>query len=140
MGDAHPDRQGHLDAAGQQAAADRASDITDAYTVLRAPHQRAVHLLELLGTPLNEETGGSVLGPDFLMAIMEVREALEAAGTDPPRLHALRSDNQLAVDALLKDLAAAFGSQDLAEARKLTARLQYLQRIEEEIAARVPVE
>ena len=77
--EAHPDRHGSADASAQQAIADHASAITDAYAVLKAPHLRATHLLELLGAPLDEDTGGDVLGPGFLMHVMEVREELEEA-------------------------------------------------------------
>ena len=48
MGETHPDRHSRSNTADQQAAADHASELTDAYAVLRAPHTRAVHLLELL--------------------------------------------------------------------------------------------
>ena len=43
---------------------------------------RAVHLHELLGTPLDEGTSGDVLGGEFLMHIMEVREELEEAAKE----------------------------------------------------------
>ena len=139
MAEAHPDRHGHLDAAEQQKMADHASDITDAYAVLRAPHLRAVHLLELLGTPLDEDTGGEVLGPEFLMHVMETREELEEAGAEVPRIQALRDANENAMSELHTQLGDAFASQNLDEARALTARLQYLQRIEDEAKERLPV-
>ena len=140
MADAHPDRHGHRSAEEQRQLADHASDITDAYAVLRAPHLRAVHLLELHGAPLNEDTGSDVLGPDFLMQIMEVREELEEVGAEPPRLAALRETNQQAMDELHAQLHGAFDVKpDVETARALTARLQYLQRIEEEIHERMPV-
>ena len=85
MAGCHPDR---FSAQGEQAvqeAGERASQITDAYTVLRYPHRRAVHLLSLLGAPLTEEMGGDDLGPGFLMEIMEIREELEESGTDAAR-------------------------------------------------------
>ena len=109
--------------------------------MLRAPHLRAAHLLELLGAPLNEETGGDVLGADFLMHVMEVREELEEADSHGPRLLELRAANQQAMAELHAQLRSAFDvTPDFEAARKLTARLQYLQRIEEEVHARLPVE
>lgn len=139
MSNSHPDRHGCSGAAVQQQAADHAAELTDAYRVLRSPHSRAVHLLELLGAPLNEETGGDLLGAGFLMQVMEVREELEEAGTQPARLQALRAANDVAVGELHVLLGGAFASQDLEQARSLTAQLQYLQRIEDEIHARMPV-
>ena len=132
--DAHPDRHGHRDPEEQRQLADHASDITDAYAVLRAPHLRAVHLLELLGAPLNEDVSGDVVGADFLMHVMEVREGLEEAGTHAPRLRALREANQQALADLHAQLCSAFDdARDIDAARALTARLQYLQRIEAQI-------
>ena len=73
------------------------------------------------------------------MQVMEVREELEEAGTQPARLQALRAANDVAVGELHVLLGGAFASQDLEQARSLTAQLQYLQRIEDEIHARMPV-
>eukprot|EP00966_Prymnesium_polylepis_P218871 5065082-Prymnesium_polylepis.1 len=63
MTDCHPDRFSGQGEAAIREAGDRASQITDAYTVLRYPHRRAVHLLGLLGAPITEEMGGDALGP-----------------------------------------------------------------------------
>ena len=140
MTEVHPDRHSMSTKEEQQAAADRASNLTDAYTVLRSPHTRATHLLELLGMPLTEETHSDVLGPGFLMHVMEVREELEEAGTEVARLQALREANSATVDELLAELGDAFAKpQGLEDAHTLTARLQYLQRIEDEIHERMPV-
>ena len=112
------------------------------HAILKQPHLRATHLLELHGLPLNEETGGEVVGMDFLMDIMEVREELEEANNDPETLRTLRDANQQAMSELLEQLAAAFdddANSDLERARALTARLQYLHKIEEEIRARTEV-
>ena len=62
-----------------------------------APHQRrvsrrAAHLLELCGEPLDEEADASLLGPDFLMHIMDVREELDA-GPSGARLLELQQQN-----------------------------------------------
>ena len=141
--EAHPDRHGSADASAQQAIADHASAITDAYAVLKAPHLRATHLLELLGAPLDEDTGGDVLGPGFLMHVMEVREELEEAGSQPEVLQSLLQANQASIADLLGELTPAFdqdGAADLERARMLTAQLQYLNKIEEEITKRLPVE
>ena len=140
MAETHPDRHGRSSESEKQAATDHASDLTDAYAVLKAPHTRAVHLLELHDMPLDEETGSGLLGPAFLMEIMEVREELEEVGTQQPeRLRALRDANSAAMHALHGELATAFAAQDFEDARALTARLQYLQRIEEEIHASTEV-
>ena len=108
--------------------------------MLSQPHQRATHLLELLGAPLAEGQDGGLLGPGFLMEVMEVREELEQMGSDMPRLRELRDANDASVGRIHAELVAAFDSRELEQARALTARLQYLQRIEEEIHAQMPLE
>lgn len=139
--EAHPDRHGQASPSEQQRVADHASDITDAYATLKLPHLRATHLLELLGAPLDENTSGEVLGPGFLMHVMEVREELEEAGAQPSRLQALREANDQTMAALYVELGAAFDDTgEVENARALTARLQYLQRIQDEIHTRMPIE
>ena len=139
MAETHPDRHSCSSIDEQEAAADMASQLTDAYAILRAPHLRAVHLLELLGAPLDEDTSGDVLGAGFLMEVMDVRETLEDSGSDPTPLATLREDNHRKMSHLCMQLVGAFSAKDLELARSLTAQLQYLQKIEEEIHARMPV-
>lgn len=108
--------------------------------------RRATHLLELLGMPIEETAGMELVGGEFLMEVMEVREELEelsqmqfegaAEAGDSSRRAQLRQENDSRVAALTAELADAFGRPDLEQARMLTARLQYLQRIEDEIHAR----
>ena len=63
-----------------------------------------------------------MLGMDFLMEIMEVREELEEAGAEPERLRVLRASNQEAMDELHAKLQGAFDeSNDVATAHDLTA-------------------
>ena len=143
MAECHPDRFGQSSEAERAAAADRAAAITDAYSVLCRPYQRATHLLELLGAPLTEEDGTSggaaLLGPEFLMEVMELREELEARPA-APRLLELRDQNRGEAERLGADLAAAFAAAELDEARQLAAQLQYVQRVADEISEQLPHE
>lgn len=101
--------------------------------------RRASHLLELAGQPLNEEDGaGGLLPATFLMEVMELREELEDA-PDVARLALLQERNRAQMEALGSELALAFARQQMEPARKLTAQLQYLNRIGEEIDAQTPV-
>ena len=133
----HPDRFGTASQEEQQEKADQASSVTDAYSELKQPHRRASHLLELIGGALTEGDNGALLGPPFLMEIMELREELEAS-PDEGRLAELRARNRSQLDALIQELALAFLNSQLDDARRLTAELQYLQRIHEEIDAQTP--
>ena len=96
----------------------------------------AVHLLELLGKPLEEAAGGELVGTDFLLEVMEVREELEECENDAARLVQLREANRLRVLEVSAELGSSFSQHDLVKARALTAQLQYLQRIEDEIRAK----
>ena len=64
-------------------------------------------------------------------------EALEAS-PDEGRLAELRTRNRSQLDALSSELALAFTSSQLDDARRLTAQLQYLQRIHQEIDEQTP--
>ena len=96
--------------------------------------RRAAHLLELCGEPLDEEADASLLGPDFLMHIMDVREELDA-GPGSARLQELQQQNAAEAADVCVQLGAAFVGNQLTEAQALTARLQYLHRVEATIRA-----
>ncbi|KAL3912270.1 MAG: hypothetical protein SGPRY_008392, partial [Prymnesium sp.] len=129
----HPDRAASQGERAVQEANEAAAQITEAYSVLRHPHRRAAHLLSLLGMPITEEMNGAELGATFLSEVMEVREMLEESAGDALSMAAARQANQARVDEICGELQLAFDGSDLERARVLTAQLQYLQRIEEEI-------
>ena len=136
----HPDRFGMASQEEKLSVADQAAAVTDAYSELKQPHRRASHLLELLVVALTEGDNGSLIGPPILMEIMELREELEALGANPNegRLAELRTRNRTQLDALSSELALAFASSQLDDARRLTSQLQYLQRIHQEIDSQTP--
>ena len=113
-------------------AEDEATALTTAYAVLGEPQLRGAHLLELVGRPLGEDDDASLLGVDFLGDVMEVREEL-ASQPENEELGVIRSTNRDRMDALVKELNAAFAAEEIDEARVLVAKLRYLRRIEEEI-------
>ena len=150
MAEHHPDRHTRGTATEQSGSADRSADVTRAFSVLTQPHRRAVHLLELLGAPLVEETNGTaLLGVEFLSEIMDKRFEVDDPATTEDRLKELQEENNKAMQAILSDLDTAFSCVDvsgnrvqkneggangslpakLEEARILTAKLGYLQRI-----------
>lgn len=82
----HPDRAGASLEALQQGA-----DINAAYTALKDPFTRAVHLLALQGIdPLHEGTG-TFATPALLQQAFALREALEEAAT-PQEVKVLQAD------------------------------------------------
>jgi molecular chaperone HscB len=126
---------------------DIASKITHAYYTLRKPHTRATHLLELVGRPMEEETvnAASLVGPGFLMHVMELRETIDSVAEDINRnggednqdaireLEEILATAQEEMEEVLKELDNAFQHELLDKALELSAQLQYLHRIEETI-------
>lgn len=115
----------------------RASVVTRAYDILKDPHTRAVHLLEVLGQPmLDEAANGELVGSEFLMYIMEVRESISL--TDDDRiLKQMLDENRIRNEQTCNDLANAFAQHDYRKALELTAQLQYWHRIDETIRDKI---
>jgi len=136
----HPDMQ-HQRTADDGGETEDASQITHAYYTLQKPHTRATHLLELVGRPMEEESSNaaSLVGPAFLMEVMEWREAIEAipgvvdggGGEEMNReLQDMYDQTQSKMEVVLQDLDSAFREGNLDKALELSAQLQYWHRIE----------
>jgi len=136
----HPDRF----AASGGAAPKDPSLITTAYQTIGKPHLRASHLLELGGNELSEDNQQNVLPMEFLMEIMEVREALSEIDADDEasgdRLRDMKENNDERVKEVIERLSVAFEGGDVDAARENTAILNYYHRIEEEIKEKECVE
>ena len=149
MNEHHPDKQQQ-----QQPTSDdnllTAETITHAYQILKSPHTRALHWLELQGCPLGEDSGNSnnnnddtsftnqqdLVGMEFLMEIMEWREAIEDAGSDQAKLEAIGAETQVlqhSCEQALADLIDGTPMESdpatVQDARQLTAQLQYWHRL-----------
>jgi molecular chaperone HscB len=124
MAQHHPDRSFGND--------DMASLITRSYDTLRYKHRRAMHLMELLGQPVDESSSGDLVGPGFLFEMMEAREEIEGVGEDD-QLRPLLDENRRRMEDMAVQLDQAVQQNDLETAKRLTARLQYLNRLEETI-------
>jgi molecular chaperone HscB len=85
----HPDRHAHAGAADQRLAMQWATRVNEAYQTLKSPLARARYLLGLLGHEVQAESN-TAMPVDFLMAQMELREAVEDAklGADGTALDA----------------------------------------------------
>lgn len=147
MVEVHPDKNQSKSAEEKALLEERASQITHAYQVLKLPHTRALHSLELIGSPIEEHTSSArLVGPEFLMEIMEFRESIDRLpaayeGADDESLqdlHALLDYAQERIQHILEGLDQALfqpgdSVTDADQALKLTAQLQYWNRIEETI-------
>jgi molecular chaperone HscB len=130
----HPDRFAHAGEAERRASLQWTTRVNEAFQVLRNPVTRAKHLLELHGVDVAFETN-TAMPPEFLMQQMELRETLEEA-KDAAALDALRKDlrkEKSGIEQQIGDLIDR--KQDYAGAAGLVRKLQFLDRLDEEIDA-----
>jgi len=132
----HPDKHSALPQSQRDEHEGRAAVVTRAFDTLKDPHTRAVHLLEVLGHPMMEKASGELVGTEFLMYIMEIRESIQLADDDRV-LKRMQLENQQRMDETCDELASAFEAQNYEKALELTARLQYWHRIDETIREKV---
>jgi len=136
MSEYHPDRHGLKSRKEQEELEQKASAVARAYDTLKRPHERATHLLEILGNPMEEASTGELVGTEFLMSIMEIRDAIEYTQADD-ELKGFLKENEKQIQDNNEELAKAFEERDLKKALELTARLQYLNRVDETIKGKM---
>ena len=130
----HPDRFAHAGDAERRASLQWTTRVNEAFQVLKNPVSRAKHLLELHGVDVAFETN-TAMPPEFLMQQMELREALDDA-KEASKLDDLRRQLQTSRSALERDVAQTIDvKKDYAGAAGLVRKLQFLQRLDEEIDA-----
>jgi molecular chaperone HscB len=130
----HPDRFAHAGDAERRASLQWTTRVNEAYRTLKDPVQRAKHLLELHGVDVAFETN-TAMPPEFLMQQMELRESLEEAKT-PASLDEMRKRLRQNKTELQKQVAEALDTRkDYAGAAGLVRKLQFLDRLDEEIDA-----
>jgi molecular chaperone HscB len=128
----HPDRFAHAGDAERRASLQWTTRVNEAYRTLKDPVQRAKHLLELHGVDVAFETN-TAMPPEFLMQQMELRESLEEAKT-PASLDEMRKRLRQNKTELQKQVAEALDTRkDYAGAAGLVRKLQFLDRLDEEI-------
>jgi molecular chaperone HscB len=133
----HPDRFAHAGDAERRASLQWTTRVNEAYRTLKDPVQRARHLLELQGVDVAFETN-TAMPSEFLMQQMELRESLEDATEkkDSSRLDLLRGNLGKSRLSLQQEIAEAIDAKkDYAAAADLVRKLQFLDRLDEEIDA-----
>ena len=105
-----------------------ATSITHAYTTLLNPYDRAVHMLGLLGRPLEESSMNPEAGMEFLVKIMELREVIEST-TDDDQLMELLQENRSRIKDICVQLNEAFDAHEL----------QYWNRVDETLREKIEV-
>lgn len=131
----HPDRHAGGSDADRRLALQRATQVNEAYRVLRDPQRRAAYLCELAGVDLAVESNTAMPGA-FLMQQMSWREALgdARAQRDGAALEALRQEVGQARGELLDRIGRLLDiDRDAPAAAAEVRRLMFLDRLLEEI-------
>ena len=141
----HPDRFGRAPAAERAAVLQRATDLNQAYRVLKNDDRRAEYLLKLRGVDLSSEESGKqpAMEPSFLMEVLELREELfdARAAHDQKRLAALKHTVETHMAAHRAEIAAGFSRLETGDDSAIPAITQavleqrYHRRFLDEIAA-----
>ncbi|MCO4206407.1 co-chaperone HscB [Aeromonas hydrophila] len=131
----HPDRFATAPEREQLAAVQRAAQINDAFTTLKAPLRRAEYLLSLRGTELRGEQQ-TLQDTAFLMQQLEWRERLAdlKGETDPERAikdfrQEIRHDHQL----LMQQLTQALATGEDPRAADCVRKLKFVDKLLEEL-------
>ena len=80
-----------------------------------------------------------MVGQHFLMEVMDIQEEIESV-TCQDELKDMKQTNDKRISNILVEMSKAFDSCDLNEAKRLTAILQYWNRIEENITEKIIIE
>ncbi|MBI1774625.1 MAG: Fe-S protein assembly co-chaperone HscB [Proteobacteria bacterium] len=131
----HPDRFATKGSRERALSQSQASSLNAAYETLMDPVRRAGYLLRLQGIEVDAGDGKTIDDRELLMEAMEMREAL-AEAADAAAVEDALARTQAAVGACRDRLAVAFAAADRALAHRLTLRLKYLSKLQEETEQR----
>ena len=132
----HPDRFASRTATERAASLAQATALNEAYQTLRDPLSRAAYLLQLAGLDAPTESSSTVNDPELLMESLERREALAQAGS-LEEISKIAGEAEGDAKACIGALGMAFAAGDLDDAKRLTTRLKYLNKLTEEARGRL---
>ena len=130
----HPDRFATKTSRERAISVALTADINVAYETLQDPVKRATALLEMQGVTIHAEGCNTMSDPVLLMEAMEQREALAEAETSD-QVETIAAVATREKTDCLTELAGAFNTNDLSAADRLTTRLKYLMKFEDELRA-----
>jgi molecular chaperone HscB len=131
----HPDKHAHLADSDRRLAMQWATKVNEAYQTLKSPLKRGEYLLRLSGHDPQIERN-TAMPEDFLMAQMELREAVaEARGDgDAEALDRLHRQMKKELTGQQAALAAALDARrDYARAAELVRQLMFQEKLLQEI-------
>jgi molecular chaperone HscB len=129
----HPDRFATKTPCERMLSQQQATSLNEAYETLRDPLSRAAYMVGLEGRAAFAEDQGA--DPALLIESMERREALAEAETAAD-VDAIAGPAAADARSCVGEISAAFKVGDLDAACRLTMRLKYLRKLDEEARAR----
>ena len=134
----HPDRFAGESDRQQRLSVQYAAHVNEAYDTLKLPLQRMVYLLKLSGRELEMENN-TIMDPAFLMAQMELREALadlRHSANPEPELEKMVEKADSDMEAYLvqfKQLWQAGGEKELEKAEAVVRKMQFMVKLATEL-------
>lgn len=130
----HPDKHAHLSNGEQRMAMQWATHVNEAYQTLRDPLKRARYLLHLAGHDVGLENN-TAMPAEFLMAQMELREAVAAArdAGDADALDVMHRRLRKEIGGEYASLQRALDAGELAHAGGLVRQLMFQEKLFQEI-------
>lgn len=131
----HPDNFAQATAQEKRLMMQYSAMLNEAYSALKDPIKRAIHLLELRGIVIDNDTT-QALPPAFLHEQLEMREALEAAQNSRTALKEIEYGLDKALRTQHKELAALLDKahpQNLVPARDKVFELQFYQKFKQDV-------
>ena len=129
----HPDRFVNATDAEKRIAMERTIEVNEAFTILKDPVRRAMHLLSLVNIDgMNEKN--SAMPFDFLAEQIEWHEALADAKLkeDEERLQEMTRELASMLASLGHTFAAAYKGEHFAVATTLARKMRFVQKLIEE--------
>ncbi|XP_008787809.2 iron-sulfur cluster co-chaperone protein HscB homolog isoform X1 [Phoenix dactylifera] len=126
----HPDLVHSKSEKEKTFAADQSARVNDAYRTLNKSLSRALYLMRLEGVHVDEEK--TVMDPDLLAEMMDIREAVEEA-SDSHALKQLQTQIERKFEAWANSFREAFKRKNFDDAINSIQRMRYYDRAIEEI-------
>jgi molecular chaperone HscB len=132
----HPDRFVGAGPSERRVALGKAVEVNEAWRIVRDPIRRAEALLKLAGAGVGEGHEPEA-DPEFLMEMLELREALAEArqARDLPAVRRMAQVMRSRSAAVERQLAEGFGQADLASLVGRVGELRFFRRFLEEVSA-----
>ncbi len=132
----HPDRYVSSSEQDKRLSVQQTSWVNEAYQTLKNPVKRARYMLEISGLELDDENQ-TTSDATFLMEQIELREQLDAcrANEDPlSRCDQIEAALNSRAQKLFDEFVQLFESGKLDAARLISRKMQFIQRIQEQLA------